>query len=190
LAFNAEAGAYINSIRSGLDILAVAIGKRDNAPSPNKIYFPVAKSAAEFAAPNGRAVSFLNQLSARHRDIIEKLQPYKGGHNLLFILHQLDIARKHRQLLELSAEPASITIKSSRVRDGDIIRLDDYLQVQKTGNESLLAYTTKGATTPDIELAAKIVFNGPLFGSLRMPVVKAIQMFAQMADGIIVSFDF
>jgi hypothetical protein len=48
LAFNVEVGAYINVIRSGLDILATALARRYGIPKPDEIYFPVANSEAAF----------------------------------------------------------------------------------------------------------------------------------------------
>src|SRR5687767_1265013 len=40
LAFNVEAGAYINAVRSSLDMLAWAIGKREMVLHPDEVYFP------------------------------------------------------------------------------------------------------------------------------------------------------
>src|SRR5689334_13564490 len=58
LAFNLEFGAYINTLRSSLDILACIIGKREMVLYPERIYFPVADSAAEFATGNYRGKKF------------------------------------------------------------------------------------------------------------------------------------
>src|SRR5829696_7191345 len=45
LAFNVEAGAYINAIRSSLDILAWTIAKREMVLHPDEVCFPIAASA-------------------------------------------------------------------------------------------------------------------------------------------------
>ena len=55
LAINAEAGAIVHMIRSGLDILAVALAERNGHVGPEDVYFPIAKSRADFMAPKGSA---------------------------------------------------------------------------------------------------------------------------------------
>jgi hypothetical protein len=50
LALQVEAGAYINAIRSSLDILACTLANRYCQALVDDAHFPVAKSAAVFAA--------------------------------------------------------------------------------------------------------------------------------------------
>jgi hypothetical protein len=53
LSFNVEVGAYINAIRSSLDILAMALVRRRALDiSEEKVYFPVARSVATFGDKN------------------------------------------------------------------------------------------------------------------------------------------
>src|SRR5690348_17078374 len=54
LTFNVEAGIYIHALRSSLDMLAWAIGKREQVLHPDQIYFPFAPSRADFEAGNYR----------------------------------------------------------------------------------------------------------------------------------------
>jgi hypothetical protein len=186
---NVEAGAYINAIRSSLDILACAIGKRDSVLFPDRICFPVAENAERFERGDYNGSSFVKQLSGTHRKIIKSIKPYGGGNNLLFALHQFDIERKHRRLLFIATRPVSITYGSSKKRDGDIIPLDDYSIPQRSQNETLLAHITKGAKEHDIQLATKIAFYEPTLIPL-IPAVETIQLFAKLADSIIKAFDF
>src|SRR4051794_35545949 len=44
LSFLVETGAYINAIRSSLDILATSLAYRYGVPKPDKCYFPFAGS--------------------------------------------------------------------------------------------------------------------------------------------------
>jgi hypothetical protein len=63
--FNVEAGAYINAIRSSLDILATALAYRYEMPCriKTKAYFPVAKDASEFISGRGyKGSEFVNGL--------------------------------------------------------------------------------------------------------------------------------
>ena len=98
LVFNAEAGAYINAIRSSLDILASAVGKREIS-SGREIYFPIAESADIFASGNYKGSKFVRQLSRTHRELFEACKPYKEGNDTLYALHNFDNIRKHKRLL-------------------------------------------------------------------------------------------
>jgi hypothetical protein len=108
--FNVEAGAYINTIQSSLDILAYAIAKREMVLFPDEIYFPVAKSAADFNSGKYRGVRFIKQLSCTARTLIESTKPYQGGNEALWALHQFDVMRKHKRLLSVESSPASLHV--------------------------------------------------------------------------------
>jgi len=108
LSFTVEVGAYINAIRSSLDILPTSLAHRYNMAKPDKAYFPIAASAAEFAS--GRSREFLKGLPTDARDIFEGLKPYDGGNAELWALHRLDILRKHQRLLEVHVRPATFKI--------------------------------------------------------------------------------
>src|SRR3954447_2161380 len=54
IAFSVEAGAYINAIRSGLDILARALVRRHRLAIPeHRVYFPVADSEESLIKKGG-----------------------------------------------------------------------------------------------------------------------------------------
>jgi hypothetical protein len=57
-AFNVEIGAYLNTIRSSLDILATALTVRYRIGRPEDAYFPIAKTEAAFRA-SGKTSQFL-----------------------------------------------------------------------------------------------------------------------------------
>ena len=72
LVFNAEAGAYINSIRSSLDVLATALVKRYGiSMEETDIYFPVLRSKAKFDGGNYKGHEFVQGLPAAERGIVE-----------------------------------------------------------------------------------------------------------------------
>jgi hypothetical protein len=98
LAFNVEAGAYINVIRSSLDILATSLAHRYRIPRPEDAYFPVASSVTAWSAGNYKGAKFVKALPTPERSIIETLKPYQGGNDTLWSLHHLDITRKQKRL--------------------------------------------------------------------------------------------
>lgn len=68
LAFNVEAGAYINTIRSSLDILATALAERHRMAESENVYFPIAKSEIAFLSEDYKGVKFVKALPSRASD--------------------------------------------------------------------------------------------------------------------------
>jgi hypothetical protein len=83
LAFQVEAGAYINTIRSSLDILAATLARRHCPTLVDEAYFPVVRGAEIFAARRYKGAELVEALPSTERAIIESLKPYKGGNKLL-----------------------------------------------------------------------------------------------------------
>jgi hypothetical protein len=62
LSFNAEVGAYINSIRSGLDVLACVVASRHGISKLDNMYFPIVRSATIFASGTFNGSEFIQCL--------------------------------------------------------------------------------------------------------------------------------
>src|SRR5882672_2257560 len=110
LSFQVEAGAYLNAIRSSLDILAVTLAQRHCPALVDDAYFPMASSYDAFTCWNYKGHKFVKALPTEIRDIIEDLAPYKGGNKTLYALHHLDIVRKHVRLLSVVIQPMRLGI--------------------------------------------------------------------------------
>lgn len=104
----AEAGAIIHSIRSSLDLLACTLAARNGHPGSTSTYFPIWKSAQDFADPRSEVLKKIKRLSQIDQDVIKDLRPYPGGNDLLCTLHKLDLTRKHRRLLSTFIAPRGI----------------------------------------------------------------------------------
>jgi hypothetical protein len=194
-AFTAEAGSYINLIRSSLDILATAIGKRDSAKNPDQIYFPIARSKEAFETGKYKGAKFVESLSGPNRKVIERLKPYPRGNNLLIAVHDLDIRRKHCALLKLSVEPDSLTIGGDKTRVPIPYNLEFFGDLPETrtkrlsDTETLIAFVPKGFVghQPDAKLTPVIRFNEAALSALVVPI--ALKLFIEMADAAIKAFD-
>ena len=111
LFFQIEFGAYINSIRSSLDILAMVLVKRHNIPiREDRVYFPITKSKEDFERGGSSAQQFLKGLPEIDQALIADLRPYQGGNEALWTLHHLDIVRKHRRLLNARLNPIHMSM--------------------------------------------------------------------------------
>lgn len=180
LAFTVEAGAYINTIRSSLDILASVLATRHNISRGIEAYFPVANSRADFVAGHYKGVEFIKKLPVAERSVIEALEPYYGGNGVLWGLHKLDIARKHDKLLTVNTRPAALRIEGegiTRLATGWV----------RGPDETILGLIAKGASQPDVKFLSYIVLDEPSFTGMR-PVVTALNEFAGLAKSIIKLF--
>ena len=106
---NAGVGAVINSIRTSLDLLASALAIRNGKTPNSDRHFPIYATDLDFIDPLN-VIKRKKWLSAVELQIIESLKPYRGGDDLLFALHQLDILRKHERLISVHLIPTSFKV--------------------------------------------------------------------------------
>jgi hypothetical protein len=185
LEFNAEYGAYLNSIRTSLDLLATALACRHNIPKPDSHYFPVAKDLAHFQSNGLKGREFINELPVTERKMIEDLKPYKGGNDLLWLLHQLDIKRKHKRLIDFVVSPASFQIDGWGVKlvpfsTGDVIHTD---------NKTMICLISKDSAKPNILFIPQITICEKGLSLIDQPAIDLLGAFANLATSIIKSFD-
>jgi hypothetical protein len=187
LFFQAEVGAYINSIRSSLDILAMALVKRHNIPiREDRVYFPIARSKEEFERAGSGGQQFLKGLPAVDQALITNLKPYQGGNEALWTLHHLDIVRKHRRLLNARLNPIHMSMAGTLAED-DFTPLggDGSIQV---GAETVLGMIKKGVPTPAIRTSFYVAIDEEGFVS-RKPVTAVLAHLASTATYILNIFD-
>jgi hypothetical protein len=102
------AGDAIQNMMSALDHLAYQIvcsDTADNPPNPNWIYFPIADDATKYEAVKRGKIKGARQETF---DAIDALKPYKGGNDLLWVLHKLNNIEKHRLLLTVGSQAAGV----------------------------------------------------------------------------------
>lgn len=181
LAFSAEAGAYINSIRSALDMLATALVERHGLPiKPDDIYFPIKKSEDAF-----KEDKIVKALPDAERKIVESLKPYCGGNELLWALHRLDILRKHRRLLTADLTPTKLKISGYGVHKNFTAVSTGYVS---SGDKIILGLLTKGTPPPDVKLVAHITIHEVDLVN-KKSVVGVLNQFAEHVTKIIKMFD-
>ncbi|QIP03969.1 hypothetical protein [Bradyrhizobium symbiodeficiens] len=186
LSFQAEVGAYINSIRSSLDILASALVRRHNIPIPeNRVGFPIMESKEKFDKAKDAQI-FVQGLPALGQRLFNDLKPYQGGNERLWTLHQLDIMRKHRRLLNARLNPIHIWMTGS-LAEGDFTPLGGEGSIQ-VNEETVLGMIRKGVPRPAIHTAFYVAIDEPGFAA-KKPVTAALAQMAQTASFVINFFD-
>jgi hypothetical protein len=144
LAFNVEAGAYTNAIRSSLDILASSLSARNGKSDNPEAHFPIYRWLCDFIDPL-TGLESIKWLSTSERSVIKSLKPYQGGNQLLWSLHQLDIMRKHRRLIGVEPTPVFFRISGW---SGTIHRVATGWM--RAHGETVLALISKGAPEPHV----------------------------------------
>ncbi|MBJ7402098.1 hypothetical protein JQ616_37950 [Bradyrhizobium tropiciagri] len=184
LAFHAEVGAYLNSIRSSLDVLAMTLVKRHNIAIPeHQVYFPITKTEEEFEKKGRQLLAGLSALDQRL--MREQVKPYLGGNDLLWMLHHLDIVRKHRRLLNTQLKPIHMWMAGT-LAEGDFTPLGGEGSIQ-VGEETVLGMIRKGVPTPAIHTRFYIAIEEP--GIVRRPVEAVLAQMASAATFAIKLFD-
>jgi hypothetical protein len=187
LHFQAEVGAYINSIRSSLDVLAMVLVKRHNLPiREDRVFFPIMKSKEEFERSGGNAQTFLERLPALERRLMEHLQPYQGGNEALWALHHLDIVRKHRRFLNATLNPIHMSLQGT-LAEGDFTPLGGHGFIQ-VGEETVLGMLKKGVPPLTVHTTFYIGINEEGFAA-RKPATAVLAQLASAATYAIKLFD-
>jgi hypothetical protein len=105
----AIAGDVLQNLRSALDQLAyqlVIVGT--GAPGPFRgIYFPIADDLAAYQASKTEKVKGMRPDAIA---AIDALKPYRGGHEMLWRLHKLNIIDKHRLLITVGSRFDAVNI--------------------------------------------------------------------------------
>jgi hypothetical protein len=106
---NAEVGAIIGSFRSALDLLAASLALRNGVTPSHQTHFPIYRLLYDFIDPiNG--LENKKWLSLAEKKIIKSYDPYEGGNDDLWAIHQLDILRKHERLIDATVEPRILSV--------------------------------------------------------------------------------
>lgn len=191
-------GDVVHNLRSALDLLATDLARASGHTSNTALkgtYFPVAADRQEFETA-GHIRDKIKRLSPADREHITALKPYRGGNDLLWKLHQLDILDKHTLLvpaicglqqnnpgLFLPGPIGPGTNKSVEMKMGyrEKFPLED--------GDILASYP---ATQPESSVEVEATFT-IAFGQGQVadgePVLPTLLQFGQLVDEIIKSFE-
>ena len=74
-------------------------------PKRQRGRFPISASEDTYLHGPNAGRKAIKLLSKADQQTVRDLKPWKGGNGLLYALHQLDITRKHRRLVEVAIVP-------------------------------------------------------------------------------------
>ncbi len=185
--FSVEVGAYINVIRSSLDILACALANRHGIVPLRDVYFPFPRQTG-IAGRKQEIVKFIDRLPVPERALFESLQAEEGGNKLLRTLHRLDTTRKHRRLLHVELVPKHFIITGFDVDDSVRVKRGPGGFRRTSDNETVLATIKKGAPKPKINITPQVSFDEADLGAGGNEVSRALCLFVHCAREVIDRF--
>lgn len=101
-------GDVIHNARASLDLAVWELVAANGGVGTAATCFPIAKSEEDFVARLPQAAAGIAEPARR---VIEESKPYEAGNLVLYRLHRLDIADKHRLLLTVGAANRSVGFK-------------------------------------------------------------------------------
>jgi hypothetical protein len=97
-------GEAVYSLRTTLDQIVSAVAVRSGAVNVSDVAFPFAGSFDQFVADSDQK---MRKLPTDAVELIRRLQPYRGGDDLLWAINRLNNIDKHRNLINVSAAGAN-----------------------------------------------------------------------------------
>lgn len=114
-----RAGEVLFNLRSALDQVACALAIKHSGLSKDT-YFPFGKTLDIFER---ELPAKTKKLPPDAIDLIRTLQPYKGGNDLLWSLHDLNRQDKHVSLVPVNLYSSTVSGSDIKARTGDIYRV-------------------------------------------------------------------
>lgn len=184
------AGDAIHNARSALDHLAYRLVEVSGGQPDFNTFFPIVSSSGSFS---DTARKRLRNVPAATRDLIRKMQPWNGGDDYLYRLHQADIDDKHHLLLPVFALASGIQINTAfdfgqgrpfgasfGIRSGEPDIVEDGTMVLRVTSEELPAGPVTQTYAPRFDLVFGL--SSHLAGE---PVVETIELMIQHVQTLV-----
>jgi len=190
LVFGPMVGDVIHNLRAALDVLAVELARENlhaSRAAISQTYFPISGNVDEFKR---FGMSKMKRLKIAAQDIICRLKPYKGGNDLLWKLHQLDILDKHVLLVPVAAGFVdkkigfSLPFTGDDVSGGAKITMGEAAYPLKDGDVIATFANIHPQVQPYVEVRFTIAFGEEHIVDGE-PVIPTLHQFGQIVESIV-----
>jgi hypothetical protein len=176
-------GDAAQNLRSALDYLAAELA-RSNGGNPKLVYFPIFETVEKYIAESSGKTKGIADAAKK---LMDEIQPYGGGHcAVLWALHSMNNADKHRLLVTISANIAkSAVFKLSP--EGNVFSVRFEVPGLKQGD---VLGEVSGDSEADhrINFTFDIAFGEPQVIAGESVVPTLIQM-VQIVEAIVLAFE-
>jgi hypothetical protein len=180
-------GDAVHNLRSALDHLACRLVLAGGGEVTSQTYFPICKTAPKYEAESKGKIKGMSPAAVSY---IDGLQPYQGGNDDLWTLHELDIIDKHKLLIVAAYGPSSVMIAAPTTPAGQhVAEVIGPIGLQPNKRLALLPDGTvvgripKGKTDVNFYIAPEIAFREPEIVEGKA-VVPFLHQLAGLVSGI------
>src|ERR1051325_843458 len=181
------AGDIIHNLRSALDHLAYQLVLVGGGTPNRQTAFPIWELSTEYHAQRHRRVQGMSQNAI---DAIDAAEPYQGGKGAgLWVLHYMDIADKHHELLTalINVTEARFTIPGFWERNYRGVGGVSFPNFGKPLKDGDVVATREADMDNDMNITFDVAFTEPDIIEGRT-VIKTLQRLVDLVDDLILSF--
>ena len=173
----------VHNLRISLDQLACCLAALHGSPDSEDTYFPFARGRQHFESKSTQRK--VQKLDPKAIAMICALEPYKGGNNLLWSLHSLDLMDKHRTLIQVGTVNRRMNIGRLTVSGPVEILAPRWNPLE----ESMAVFRIRpGAKLEgDVKFALEIAFRE--VGLEGQPVIAVLNEFLKLVEDILRKFE-
>jgi hypothetical protein len=177
-------GDIVHHLRTSLDYAACSLAEASGALDIMDVYFPFGR---DFHAFETSAKKKIKKLSILARDFIFALKPYRGGNDLLWSIHNLDINDKHRKLIAIGMNSSSPAIRFDHITGGSLSIPIPRWQSLENGLE---LFTIQKGTQfkTDVQLITNVSFRDAEIVK-GQPIVAVIDQLSGVAERIVLDIE-
>jgi hypothetical protein len=173
----------IHNLRSALDHLACCLAVQNGAAKISDVYFPIGREGEEKFKVYAK--DKIKRLSESARTFIYELKPYKGGNNMLYALHNLDVIDKHQTLPTAILGGAVSQLITSY--DGPIsVNASPWGNLEKGVHLLTTDLATQGECHS--QLSSQIAF-GDVEIVKDQPIISTLNQMLNLCESIIANFE-
>ncbi len=172
----------IHNLRAALDLMMCDLWRLNHATNIANAKFPFTKKAESFQA---RLIEMTSPLPQRDRDIIAKYKPYRGGDDLLWSLHEMDISDKHREIVAVGGAIPNLDgwLEVRPLTGKNFTMARDLLQACEAG-EPWLTFEPGSEVKFDLTISCDVAFK-EFHGVSNYSVSAALREFRRLVTSIV-----
>lgn len=175
----------VHNLRAALDqvVYALAVQNDASASQLRKAYFPIAGSREDFDGAGSQ--SKIAMLSDDAQRFVRMYEPYKGGNHNLWLLNALDVADKHKTLIDLGTSGTLSSFKESSTHPIDLAA-PGWRPLDEDGLEQEIWRHPAGTNqSPQAEFTIVVSLRNVYEGQPHEPVAATLDRLAHAVEGFV-----
>ena len=178
------AGDAVHNLRVSLDQLACCLAALNGFPRSRSTYFPFGNDRHHFESSGVQ--DKVRRLSQEAKDLIATEKPYRGGNDLLWSLHALDLMDKHRQLVPTQSTGSGVVFSGTTSGPMTLIANPRWSPAEDNMTVAIIDPDTQPAGRFQIFFNVAFAEVEPVKGQ---PIVSVLDSLADLVEHVLVAFE-